>query len=166
MTIRPATADDARPIAQVHVASWRAAYRGLVPDEVLDRMSVDERAQRWAEWIGVKTVLVAEADDGAVTGFAAASADTGEIHALYVAPDHWRRGIGAALLAAAHQALIAAGRDQAVLWVFAENGPARAFYAAHGYAPDGARTVHVRTGAEEIRLWTALGRSRRPELQL
>jgi len=41
--IRPATPEDARAIAEVHVASWRYAYRGLLPDDVLDRLSVEER---------------------------------------------------------------------------------------------------------------------------
>ena len=40
--IRTATPEDARAIAEVHVASWRAAYRGVLPDTYLDRLSVDE----------------------------------------------------------------------------------------------------------------------------
>lgn len=33
VTIRQATADDARGIAEVHVASWIEAYRGMIRDE-------------------------------------------------------------------------------------------------------------------------------------
>ena len=33
--VRPATRDDADSIAEVHVASWRWAYEGQLPDDVL-----------------------------------------------------------------------------------------------------------------------------------
>ena len=154
MTLRPATIDDARAIAEVHVASWLAAYRGLVPDEVLDAQSVDVRAAQWDEWLhkGETRTLVA----GGVDGFVTFRETSGEVAALYVAPDRARRGIGSALIDAAHAALHAAGRDEAQLWVFEANAPARAFYTAHGYVPDGARMVHERTGVPEIRLCRSL----------
>ncbi len=36
--IRRATPDDAKAIADVHGRSWQAAYRGLLPDEVIEQM--------------------------------------------------------------------------------------------------------------------------------
>jgi len=153
LLVRPATPADARALAEVHVASWRAAYRGLVPDEVLVRLDVEERAERWRGWIEELIVLVAE-EEGAVVGFVAAIGTTGEIPALYIAPGHFREGIGSRLLAAAHDALRAAGRSEAVLWVFAANDGARAFYAAHSYTADGAAAeLH---GQPTVRLTTAL----------
>ena len=154
LTIRPATIDDARAIAEVHVASWLAAYRGLVPDEVLDAQSVDARAAQWDEWLrkGETRTLVA----GDVDGFVTFWETSGEVAALYVAPDRARHGIGSALIDAAHAALRAASRDEAFLWVLEANAPARVFYAARGYVADGARTVHAATGAQEIRLYRKL----------
>jgi hypothetical protein len=38
--VRPATPDDADAIASVHVRSWQAAYRGIVPDAMLDALSI------------------------------------------------------------------------------------------------------------------------------
>jgi GNAT superfamily N-acetyltransferase len=155
MTIRTATIDDARAIAEVHVASWLAAYRGLVPHHVLDAQSVDVRAAQWDEWLrtGDMRTLVA----GDVDGFVAFSETGGEIGALYVAPDRARLGIGSALIGAAHAGLHTAGLDEAHLWVFEANAPARAFYAGHGFVPDGARMLHEPTGAPEIRLYRPLG---------
>src|SRR5271165_2088735 len=49
MIIRDAELRDARGIAEVHVRSWQAAYAGIVPDEVLARLSVDQREQLWAQ---------------------------------------------------------------------------------------------------------------------
>jgi GNAT superfamily N-acetyltransferase len=157
LTIRPATIDDARAIAEVHVASWLAAYRGLVPDEVLDAQSVDMRATQWDEWLrkGETRTLVA----GDVEGFVTFWETSGEVAALYVAPDRVRRGTGSALIDAAHAALGAAGRDEAFLWVLEANAPARTFYAARGYVADGTLMVHAATGAPQIRLYRKLVRA-------
>ena len=48
VALRDATPDDAHAIATVHVASWQVAYRGFMPDAVLDGLSVDDRARKWA----------------------------------------------------------------------------------------------------------------------
>jgi hypothetical protein len=45
--IRKATPEDARAIAEVHVKSWRAAYRDLLPQDFLQGLSVDRREQQW-----------------------------------------------------------------------------------------------------------------------
>jgi hypothetical protein len=49
VTLRDATVADARSIAEVVVAAWRWAYRGLMPDAVLDGLSIDEREAMWRE---------------------------------------------------------------------------------------------------------------------
>lgn len=41
VTVRPADEADAPAIAAVHVSAWRTAYRRLLPDEVLDQLSVE-----------------------------------------------------------------------------------------------------------------------------
>src|SRR6185503_6902264 len=40
LTLREARAADARAIAEIHVAAWRAAYRGMMPDAYLASLSV------------------------------------------------------------------------------------------------------------------------------
>lgn len=52
-----------------------------------------------------------------------------EIPALYIDPDARRQGGGRALLADAK-----AAQDRLTLWAFQSNTPARAFYAAEGFA--------------------------------
>jgi ribosomal protein S18 acetylase RimI-like enzyme len=151
LLVRVASFTDARVIAEVHVASWKAAYRGIVAQELLDALSVDERERQWIEYLEGLRVLVVD-DGDALAGFVAFDESTAEVKALYVAPGRFRRGIGSLLLRTAHEHLRAAGRDEVVLWVFADHAAARAFYAAHGYAPDGATATNARTGLEEIRL--------------
>jgi len=41
MSIRWADPSDAKGIATVLVAAWQGAYRGLFPDEALDRLSLE-----------------------------------------------------------------------------------------------------------------------------
>ena len=47
MIIREPSKDDARGLAEVHVRSWQAAYKGQLPDDILDNLSVDQREQQW-----------------------------------------------------------------------------------------------------------------------
>ena len=147
--IRAATRDDAWAIATVHVRSWQAAYRGIVPDDHLDGLSVERRAEWWGGdfWAGAPAhrLLVAERA-GAVVAFAAvgpsrdddAGAATSELFALYAEPAVWSTGSGRALLAAATDELGGAGFTDATLWVLEDNAHARRFYEAAGWRPDGA----------------------------
>lgn len=72
MIIRPAIIGNARPITEIHVESWQAAYRGLIPDEVLDALSAEQREAMWGKLIiaGRPSLLVAETF-GQVVGFSA-----------------------------------------------------------------------------------------------
>src|SRR5262245_29385455 len=123
LMIRPATSEDARAIAELHVASWRAGYKGLMPDAYLAELSVEDRVGLWETILvdGETTVLVAEEP---IAGFVAFNVEKGEIGALYVDPPRFRTGIGSALLAAAHERL--ADRPEVVLWVLEGNDGARA----------------------------------------
>src|SRR5688572_24518170 len=118
MNIRPATEADAQGIASVHVHSWQAAYRGIVPDAYLDSLSVEKRELVWRESIlqGIPELWVAEFQSQ-VTGWVAfgpsrdndATPSTGELQAIYVAPTHWDTGTGCALWLLARRRLIERG---------------------------------------------------------
>jgi GNAT superfamily N-acetyltransferase len=161
--------EDAAAIAGVHVRGWQAAYRGLLPDELLDGLSVAQRETVWREALGGEqppAVLVATTD-GAVVGFCAVAAPSRDgdgdervagIGAIYVDPDFWRGGVGRALMEVALGDLRAAGWHAVTLWVLAENHRAREFYAQFGFEPDGAETAHEGSGQAEIRLRAPLRR--------
>jgi ribosomal protein S18 acetylase RimI-like enzyme len=165
LELRRATTADAAGVANVHVHSWLAAYRGLVPDDMLDSLSVEERAENWLRLLepgsGGPLVLVAVGDDG-IAGFSAlslpsrdegADARTAELSALYVLPPYWRARIGTALLDASVGALPPEGRwRQLTLWVLPGNERALAFYDRHGFAADGASRREERSGKRVIRL--------------
>lgn len=145
MNLRPAVPDDALAVGGVHVRAWQAAYRGLMPDEYLNGLRPEERAQRYdfasLDPSKPRTLVALEADT--VLGFATIApardedvAGQGELCALYVEPDCWGRGVGRALASAARSDLARLGFAKAVLWVIAGNARAQRFYRADGWTPD------------------------------
>jgi GNAT superfamily N-acetyltransferase len=153
MLLRPAEPEDAIAVARVHVRSWQAAYRTLLPDDYLDQLRPEDRAQKYdfASLDPLKPWTIVAAEGGLIHGFATTGpsrdpdrTNHGELFALYVDPEQWGRGIGIALLSAARARLFSLGFRNAVLWVLAGNLRAERFYQIGGWAPDGtSRTVSV-----------------------
>jgi len=152
VTVRAADPHDAASIARVRVESWRWAYRGILPDALLDAMSVDDTERTWRRSILTDEsirVFVAETADAAV-GFVSASPSrdddaregTGEIAAIYVVPERAGAGGGRAIMAVAEDALRADGFVRATLWVLRDNAPARGFYEHRGWTWDGTTGTH------------------------
>ncbi len=124
MLLRPAQPDDAIAVARVHVRSWQAAYRTLLPDDYLDQLHPEDRAEQYdfATLDPRKPRTIVAEEDGHILGFATTSpsrdpstADHGELCALYVDPAQWGSGIGVALVTAARAHLAEAGFRNAVV---------------------------------------------------
>ena len=104
MIIRDAELRDARGIAEAHVRSWQAAYAGIVPDEDLAQLSVDQREQFWAQILskGLRATIVLMNRDLVVgwSGFGPARDEdcdpilVAELYGIYLLPEYWRRSIG------------------------------------------------------------------------
>jgi ribosomal protein S18 acetylase RimI-like enzyme len=62
---------------------------------------------------------------------------TGELYAIYVAPQAMNQGLGSALMMVGKEQLIAHGFTRATLWVLESNQRARRFYESKGWAADG-----------------------------
>ena len=140
---------DVPEIAGVHVQSWQAAYRGLLPQAYLDGLDPAQRIGQWEQSLSApdgsdRGTLVVDAD-GRLSGFVsygpardddADSGRAGEIYAIYLIPAAWDGGIGRQLMAAALDRLGEAGFDQVILWVLDSNARARRFYEAGGWRAD------------------------------
>lgn len=147
--VRRATPSDAAAIAEIHVASWQAAYRGLFPDAVLDRLSATERQAQWTRLLADDATTLWVSEEGRrVTGFISAcpsrDADApppqfAEIAALYIHPDFWIKGCGRALCQALFDHLRQTSVQAVIVWALTGNIPARHFYERLGFAPDDAR---------------------------
>jgi ribosomal protein S18 acetylase RimI-like enzyme len=168
VTTRPAVPADAADLVGVHVRTWRQAYAGIMPDEILDgldgrrqeqvrrvRERLSQADPRFRTVVAVSPAAPGRAghDPGRVLGFAtfgpyrleqgradgAVDPSVGEVLAIYVDPPHQGRGAGRALMAEAVTALRTAGAGEVRLWVLEENAPSLRFYQRYGFVPDGER---------------------------
>jgi len=140
--IRRATVADAEAIATVRIDSWRASYRGVVPDAYLDAMKTDDSTRMWTRVLEAASdaacTFVALIDDelvGFAAGITLAQPKLGfdaELSALYILPSVQRAGIGRHLLAQVATTLAAAGAPNMLVWVLAKNKKARQFYEGLG----------------------------------
>lgn len=169
MRIVELTDDHIDALAEVHTRGWQEGYRGQLPDELLDSLDPERRAEMWRRWLardGDEVLVLVALDEDRVVGFTATGpardddvpADCGELYAIYVEPDRWSGGIGSELMAAAADGLRDAGYDRAVLWVLTSNERTRRFYAHHGWEPDGRTKVEPfgETELHEARYSTTL----------
>ncbi len=157
--IRRATPDDAEVIADVHVRSWQVAYCGLLPDEVIEQMAAGRQARadrfrvlltdetsRQRVWVAVDGVSIVGMAVIGPSRDEEAGPTTGELEAIYLAPEAMGRGIGRGLIERAVADLGQRGFTDAMLWVLRENRRARRFYEAAGWQTDGATKEEERPG--------------------
>jgi RimJ/RimL family protein N-acetyltransferase len=155
MRIRLAKPEDAKPIAEVHVAAWQAAYRGLMPDSYLDELTVEKRTVLWHRALtqpSPGTLVVAENQESLV-GFCffgptrdedGKDKSVGEIVALNVRPVSWRSGFGRALCDFVLHEAPCRNWKLVTLWVLKGNEPACRFYEALGFSLDGIARIDTK----------------------
>jgi phosphoribosylanthranilate isomerase len=136
---RPATGADADALGHVHVAAWREAYVGLIPDEVLAALDPRARAAMWRDVLAKGGAVHLAERHGGIIGFASGGPQrdaslpySGEVRAIYVLRFAQRQGVGRALMSAVARELLMRGRASATLWVLEGNSSARRFYEALG----------------------------------
>jgi ribosomal protein S18 acetylase RimI-like enzyme len=151
--LRPAAPGDLPAVVEVFLACWRQSYRGLVPQETLDRMSEEDAEELWRAALADEgaRVLVAE-HEGIVVGVTRWTPADSTVQSLYVHPGHQGLGTGGALLRAAVADLAVGGARAALLWVFEANLPAQRFYDAHGWRPTGTVRTRRELDAPELSL--------------
>lgn len=153
MQIRVATGADAAEIARVHVISWQAAYRGLMPDAILDSLNVSHRTLCWQEILAQPHIGVFVAEENSrIVCFCdlipsrdrdSDSKSVAEIAAIYIHPEYWRKGIGRVLCDSAIREAQKLRFAFMTLWVLKTNSAAIQFYQNMGFAPDGATKTEM-----------------------
>jgi ribosomal protein S18 acetylase RimI-like enzyme len=152
-TVRRATPRDAARIAEIRVASWRHAYRDILPADGLAAMRSEPGVPRWARTASEPPpigLFVAVGPDDAPVAFSLVGAaredvdvhpelPTGELWAIYADPGAIGTGAGHAVHDAGVDHLVRQGFRHAVLWVFEDNDSSRRFYERHGWQHDGGR---------------------------
>jgi GNAT superfamily N-acetyltransferase len=141
MIIRKAARDDGLHVARIQVETWRSTYKGLIPDQHLDQMSIQKRSEYWASAIEkaepTKFLIVVE-DEGIPRGFLAGGPHRtylegypGEVYALYVEKAHQRKSMGKAIFEAGLEHLRELGMQGVAVWVL-KNNPYFRFYEKMG----------------------------------
>ncbi len=134
--LRPPTTGDVDAIATIYVDSWNQGFGHLLGIRDL----TEDRIERWRVDLTSPTTewTIAELD-GAVAGFIGVGPSRdpvdpklGELETIAVAPAHWRRGVGSALMASGLQQL-GARWSRAILWTPANYDRGHAFYTAMGW---------------------------------
>lgn len=147
MEIRRMRVDEADEISRIYAASWRTAYRGIVPQKYLDNLNDLRWSPKLADtpqrsyvlldgerYIG--TSCISPARDEKMAGW-------GEVISLYLYPECSGRGFGRALLGFCVGELQKAGFGRVYLWTLEENARARAFYERFGFSLDGGKITCV-----------------------
>jgi GNAT superfamily N-acetyltransferase len=161
LIIRPVAVSDALLLAEIHAASWRDAYRGLLRDAYLDSEVVADRISVWSERMQHADPacfgFMAEMD-GTPAGFVflrgADDAQWGTLlDNIHVLPHFKGRGIGLRLIeAAARETARRHPGERVYLWVFEQNLRARRFYARLG-GRDAERVVQPAPGGGTLPEW-------------
>jgi ribosomal protein S18 acetylase RimI-like enzyme len=150
ISIRRAIGDDAQQIGIVFDAAVHEAWtylgelsrRPMFPPAEWDELVIEHAPPN--------ELLVAVSDSQQVVGFTAVQPPQGEMYLLFVHPNYAGRGVGRALLDAAHEALRAGGCREVFLYTHEQNERAIRVYEAAGYRRDGTvresnfRGMHLR----------------------
>ena len=171
VVIRAGSPADAAQVAAVQREGWFGAYEGIIPGEIIDRVTAPDdgarvrqsfRTRPWQRMI----VAIADGEDAGIVGYASFGPETdalstpwphplsadgkdgrvAELYALYVRPAWWSTGTGRALMERVLARSAGAGYSSVTLWVLRDNRRARRFYERAGFTPDGATNVLTRLG--------------------
>jgi ribosomal protein S18 acetylase RimI-like enzyme len=176
--VRGARASDAEGLARVQVASWQAAFVGLVPEAVIAELTSDEAvgqfAERWRDAIGAPPtskhrvhVAVEKPGEPEILGFAAAGPATdedlwpgtdGELYELHVLPSLAADGHDGRLLNAVADTFAEDGFTTGYTWALSGDEARIGFLEAAGWAPDGSRSnLDMGVKVPVLRLHTRVG---------
>lgn len=140
--IRYANEGDSFDIASINALSWKSAYRSIIPDKILNNISVNKWTESWKLHLQNKKNVLVIFQDKKILGFAQFCEKApmehlcfpcGEINSIYLHPDIWRRGYGRQLCLAVIEELKKFNLKKVVLWVLSKNINACKFYQAMGF---------------------------------
>ncbi len=159
--IKNAGENDAYTLAYIHVNSWKAAYKYILRDEILDNLNIEKRKLYFDKVLKDKSETnVLAYKDNVAAGFMTfgkcrdndKDSSYGEIWGSYLLPEFWRQGIGSELINWGVNTLYEQGHKKVCLWVLEENLRARNFYEKQGFIYDGtAKEIIIGKPVTELR---------------
>lgn len=144
--IKYAKITDSDILGQIHSQSWKAAYKNIIPDEILNNITAEKRAKFFEKAIadGLEEDAIIYQDDTALGLICIGKCrdlnldnSFGEIWGIYLLPEYWNLGIGSRLMNWGINELRNKGYSKIALWVLEDNLNAIKFYEKHGFKFDG-----------------------------
>jgi ribosomal protein S18 acetylase RimI-like enzyme len=167
MIVREAKIADVPAIARVNVDTWRTAYREIIPEDYLAKLSYEKRENSWLEIISTAEnaphfVYVAQNKSGKVVGFAAGGLERtgkyvyqGELFAIYILEEYQRQGIGRQLVRYVAANLTELGLNSMLVWVLGDNSACKFYEFLGGKKVDEQQTIRAGVVVKEIAYgWT------------
>lgn len=146
-SIRRARDSDAGALSQVFDASWREAYRGIIPGVALERLISQRDGDWWRRALKRGRPIAVVETGGEVVGYSAYGRARstslrceGEVDEIYLVPEYQGLGLGTRLFRAVRNDLSDHGLVRVGVWSLEDNERAGAFYAGLGGVP-GPRTL-------------------------
>ncbi len=138
--IRDVDINDLEEIIDIQISSWRASYKGIIDDIILDSMDKDKMVER------IKTnyqngKFIVAINNNRVVGYCRYSLDNSysieypvdcEITALYIKPELKYNGIGTKLFNYVVNELINMNKKKMIIWCLKDNYPSIKFYQKMG----------------------------------
>ena len=145
ITIRLAVPDDAPDMAEVHMRSWEAAYKDIIPADYIREKNTESPAL-WEKILnGANTTQYIIKKDGKTAGMLGmgksrdddVSDGTYELMGLYLLPEYFRQGIGTQAMEFAFGKARSLDMKIITVWLLEDNFNAKMFYEKFGFVADG-----------------------------
>ncbi len=150
--IRRLAMDDVSSAARIVVDGWKEAYSGIIDDDYLNSLNVEEKIRIFTKYVDKDNFVVAIMD-GEVVGFCRFIYDNSfspnidyidcELMAIYVRPDLKSRGIGATMFKDVAKRLRKKNRATMLVWCLADNVDSIEFYKHMGGEIKAERLIQI-----------------------
>lgn len=144
--IRKVKAGDETDLAYIQTESWKAAFKNILSEELLQKSTEITRATAMYkrlldESIGNGYILEVNEKPHCIAWWDRARdvdmSDYAELICIHSLQNKWRNGYGTKMMDKVLEDIKKAGYSKVMLWVFTDNDRARRFYEACGFVTYG-----------------------------
>lgn len=144
--IRRTKSGDEKVLAYIQTESWKSAFRGILSDDDLEKLTdmtrVTEMYERTLQNYPEHGYILSINEKPHCIAFWGASRESdmknfAELICIHSLPDNQRHGYGSIMMEHLLDEIKNYGFQKIMLWVFANNLPARKFYEKFGFVPNG-----------------------------
>lgn len=156
-TIERAKSGDEEVLAYIQTESWKAAFKSILPPDVLEKKTEINRAitmyrRLLAQNIGNGYLLRVGNHPHCIAWWDATREEDmpgyAELICIHSLPERWHNGYGSKMIQTVLHDMSEAGYAKVMLWVFEQNHQARRFYEKHGFTTQ----LRAKAGVEPVEI--------------